>query len=309
MGKITGISWTDHTFNGIWGCQRVSPACESCYAETFSHRLGFAIWGPPKTTERRAFGAKHWAEPLRWNAAAERAGVRRKVFAYSMGDWCEDHPTVIAQLPRLWELWRATPWLDWLMLTKRHDRIAESLPQDWGSGWPSVWLGVTAENQEWADRRIPALLKIPAVVRWLSIEPLLGPVTLGVDMLSTAPRGLVACDSCGGWGYGETGSVSADGHPYEVECRACSGSGLGVQWAIVGGESGAHARVMRELWVSDLLRECRTAEVAFHFKQTGDVLARALGLKDRSGKDAAEWPEWVRVQEFPAAVAAERGVA
>lgn len=177
MGETTGISWTDHTFNPWWGCVKISPACTNCYADTFSKRTGFQIWGPD--TERRFFGDKHWNEPLKWNEKAAKDGVRRKVFCASMADICEDHPALGDARLRLWSLIRKTPNLDWQLLTKRPENYKRFLPQAWlDSPLPNVWLGTTVENQEYANIRIPRLATVPAALRWLSVEPLLGRIDL-----------------------------------------------------------------------------------------------------------------------------------
>ncbi|MCI0671755.1 MAG: phage Gp37/Gp68 family protein, partial [Myxococcaceae bacterium] len=173
MGAETEISWTHSTFNPWWGCTRVSPGCDHCYAESFDRRVGGAHWG--KGVPRRTFGDKHWGEPLKWNAAAAKAGERRRVFCASMAD-VFDAEAPDGALERLWALIRATPALDWLLLTKRPGRIRHSLPADWGDGYPNVWLGTTVEDQERAEQRIPVLLDVPARVHFLSCEPLLGPV-------------------------------------------------------------------------------------------------------------------------------------
>lgn len=173
MGEASRISWTDHTFNIAWGCTKISPGCRNCYAETQALRYGHAVWGP--TAERRVFGVPHWNEPLRWNRIAERAATRFKVFSSSMCDIFEDHPTVAAELAKLWPLIKATPHLDWQLLTKRADRILECLPDDWGAGYPNAWLGVSVENDEYAWRA-DHLRGVSAVVRFVSYEPALGPV-------------------------------------------------------------------------------------------------------------------------------------
>jgi protein gp37 len=173
MSARTGIGWCDHTFNTIWGCARVSEACRNCYAESLAHRYGFDVWGVDK--ERRTFGAKHWAEPLKWNRAAEASGVRHRVFCSSMGDVFENHLTVLGELPKLWDLIRRTPMLGWLLLTKRPERITTSLPADWGDGYKNVRLGATLESHlvEW---RADALRAVPAHSRFLSCEPLLSAI-------------------------------------------------------------------------------------------------------------------------------------
>jgi protein gp37 len=180
MAMKTAIAWTDHTFNMAWGCWKISPGCENCYADFFaSERIGLDVWGIGKP--RRTFGAKHWAEPLKWNRMAQAEGRRHRVFCSSMTDWALDDETIARERVKMWDLIRATPWLDWQLLTKRADRIVECLPSDWGTGYSNVWLGVSVENIKHGLPRIDHLRKIPAVIRFLSVEPLLedlGPINL-----------------------------------------------------------------------------------------------------------------------------------
>ena len=181
MGEKTEISWCDATFNPWWGCIKVSEGCEHCYAETFAKRTGHSIWGPAATTQRRTFGDKHWQEPLKWHAEAAKAGERRRVFCASMADVFEAHPQLHTERALLWTLIGQTPALDWLLLTKRPENIADMVPSWWRTfgSWPdNVWLGTTVENQGAAEKRIPILLSIPARVRFLSCEPLLGELDL-----------------------------------------------------------------------------------------------------------------------------------
>src|SRR5262245_39758568 len=122
MGKTTAISWAHHTFNPWWGCVEVSPACDFCYARTWAARRGHAVWG--KDAPRRFFGDNLWRQPLAWNRAAARAGERRRVFCASMADVLEQRSDAVgermeAERSRLWGLIRATPYLDWLLLSKR----------------------------------------------------------------------------------------------------------------------------------------------------------------------------------------------
>ena len=176
MAEHSKIEWTHHTFNPWWGCTKVSPACEHCYAEAWAKRTGHRVWG--RTGARRFFSKKHWAEPNRWNARSEDRGVRARVFCASMADVFEDRRDLDASRKRLWALIDATPALDWLLLTKRPEKGHDLVP--WGAQWPpNVWLGTTVENQKWADRRLPLLADCPATVRFLSCEPLLGPINLG----------------------------------------------------------------------------------------------------------------------------------
>jgi protein gp37 len=176
MSKNSRISWTHHTFNPWWGCSRVSPGCERCYAERIARRSGMG-WGP--RAKRQFFGDGHWREPRRWDLDAARRGVIERVFCGSMCDVFEDLPALDVQRARLWPLIQETPNLDWLLLTKRPENILTMVPEAWRSGFPPhIWVGTSVENQEWAERRIPHLLKVPAKVRFLSVEPLLGPVDL-----------------------------------------------------------------------------------------------------------------------------------
>jgi protein gp37 len=257
MGKVTHISWTDHTFNPWWGCVKVSPACTHCYAESTSKRYGHSVWGAD--AERRFFGDRHWKEPVGWDDAARRTNARRRVFCASMADIFEKRDELIPWRKRLWDLVRVTPYLDWLLLTKRNENILDMTPDDFKKAWPeNAWAGITTETQEWADKRIPDLMKVPAKIRWLSVEPMLGPMKiekwLGPDK---------------------------------------------VNWVIVGGESGVGARPMESEWVTDLLAQCRNAGVAFHFKQKGVVMAKRMHCASEKGDDPSEWPLEFRVQEFP----------
>ena len=178
MGELTAISWTDHTFNPWIGCQRVSPACNNCYAETLNKRWGQGNWG--KDAPRRVTADANWRKPLKWNRDAEAAGVPAFVFCASMADVFEDRPDLDQPRDRLWKLIDETPWLTWLLLTKRPENIARMVPVEWmTSGFPSnVWAGTTVEDQRRAEERLPHLARIPAPVRFLSCEPLLGYVDL-----------------------------------------------------------------------------------------------------------------------------------
>ncbi len=175
MGKLSEIEWTDHTFNPWWGCTKVSPGCTHCYAETWSNRYGHDIWGPRKS--RRTFGEDHWKEPLKWHREALQIGRRMRVFCASMADVFEDNRSVEEERTKLWHLISETPMLDWLLLTKRPENMIRFTP--WNGQWPdNVWAMTSVENQEQAEKRIPVILNVPAVVRGLSVEPLIGPVDL-----------------------------------------------------------------------------------------------------------------------------------
>jgi protein gp37 len=230
VGKNSPIEWTDNTFNPWWGCTKVSAACKHCYAETWAKRIGMSLWGG--RTDRRFFGDSHWKQPIRWNAQASAANIRFRVFCASMGDIFESRSDLNVWRARLWDLIRVTPFLDWLLLTKRPEHVSQQVP--WGRNWPiNVWLGTTIENELWASRRVPALLEHEAAVRFVSCEPLLGPVDLRRWLGSTESR-------------------------------------LGIDWVIAGGESGAKARPMNPGWAFSLRDQCVDADVPFHFKQWGN---------------------------------------
>lgn len=268
MGKETGIAWTDHTFNPWWGCTKVSPGCTNCYAEAQASRSGHSVWG--LKGERRHFEAKHWNEPLKWEAAAKASGVRRRVFCASMSDVFEYREDLDEARARLWDLIRDTPHLDWLLLTKRPEEVSKLAPNSWVSwAWPiNAWIGTTVEDQKRANERIGELVGLPAPVRFLSCEPLLEEVDLG-DL-------------------------------------------SGIDWVIVGGESGPSARPFQLSWARKILGACRKGKVSFFMKQTGenptfepgeappppDPLVK-LRHVDRAGAVPEVWPEDLRVREFP----------
>lgn len=176
MGAETKIEWCDHTFNPWIGCTKVSPGCANCYAavNTFTRAQrahGRELWGPDAA--RHVTSEAKWREPIRWDAAAKAAGIRRRVFCASMADVFEDRPDLAEPRARLAYVIGKTPNLDWLLLTKRPENIARLWITDVVP--PNVWLGTTVEDQERADERIPHLLAVPAAVRFLSVEPLLSP--------------------------------------------------------------------------------------------------------------------------------------
>jgi len=183
---MTSIEWTQETFNPWWGCTAVSPGCAHCYAEAFALR-GVGIEGGPvawgRGMDRRRNPSDYWKAPLDWNARAGRSGVRLKVFCASMCD-VFDSEVDLSWRVDLWDLVRRCQNLDWQILTKRPENIQAMLPQDWGEGWENVWLGTSVEDQIRADARIPVLSGIPAAVRFLSVEPLLGPVVLDLRNIS-----------------------------------------------------------------------------------------------------------------------------
>jgi protein gp37 len=275
MGENSKIQWTHHTFNPWWGCVKVSPGCQHCYAETFSKRTGHKVWGVD--APRRFFGPKHWREPLDWQAEADAMGETRRVFCASMADVFEDRPDLVADRERLFGLMHLTPMLDWLLLTKRPENVIRLVPD---SGMPdNAWIGTTVENQQQAELRIPHLLAIPAAVHFLSVEPMLGPIDL-----SGVKFRYGVFDVLSGFGTVTRGAVGQS-----VPNATCPR----VDWVICGGESGAGARPMAEEWARSLKEQCAYAGVPFFMKQMG-------GVRNKRG-ELEDLPEDLRVREFPKA--------
>ena len=259
MGENTAIEWATHTFNPWRGCQKVSPGCTNCYAETTSHRNPAVLgeWGPPHATERVIAAEAYWRKPEKWNRDAQAAGVRARVFCASLADVFEDAPQVDGARVRLWDLIGDTPWLTWLLLTKRPENVRSMVPAWWIlDRWPAnVWLGTSVEDQERAELRIPYLMDVPATVRFLSCEPLLGPV----DLDGWIDRALNM----------NTGTFASRIH-----------------WVIVGGESGPDARPMHPEWSEALRDQCVAAEVPFFFKQWGEHGPYPREIGDHTGMTA-----------------------
>ncbi len=211
-------------------------------------RYGRVQWGKGKPRVRTA--PENWRKPRIWNRAASFDNVPRpRVFCASLSDWL-DHEAEHQWRVDLLNLIDDTPNLDWLLLTKRPEswsaRIHECayaapLAARWinGEAPENVWMGTSVEDQARADERIPVLLEIPARIRFLSVEPMLGPVALP-SLGFTGPNTIV-------------------------------------DWVICGGESGPGARIMREAWALSLRDQCRAAGVAFHFKQWGGRDKKAAG--------------------------------
>jgi protein gp37 len=261
MGEKTKIAWCDHTFNPWYGCTEVSAACDFCYARVMMQdRYHKVEWG---NHPRVRTLVNNWKEPLRWNRNAERDGARRKVFCASLAD-VFDNQVDFMWRRNLYHLIEDTPHLDWLLLTKRPQNIRDMLPTAYGIinpwPWPNIWLGTTVENQTEADRRIPQLLTVPAAKRFLSCEPLLGPINLDEWM--------------------DDSRLSGDGLKYKDAPIA------GLDWVICGGESGPRARPMHPDWARSLRDQCAADAVPFFFKQWGEWLPG-----ENHGKPLAEWQD------------------
>jgi protein gp37 len=264
MSKNSAIEWTDHTFNPWEGCTKVGPGCDHCYAEARNARFGggeAVNWGAG--APRRRTSESNWNKPLQWNAEADaffaQHGRRQRVFCASLADVFDNEVDPQWRIDLL-EVIAKTPNLDWLLLTKRIGNVTEMLDaaietmahgiNDWSEyPWPNVWIGATICNQEEADRDIPKLLQVPAAVRFLSMEPLLGPVDLRI------PLGLKL-----GW--------DKEGAPFWWPNHRPQ-----IDWVIAGGESGSGARPMHPDWARNIREQCEKARVPFLFKQWGEWIS------------------------------------
>ncbi|MBI5289947.1 MAG: phage Gp37/Gp68 family protein [Chloroflexi bacterium] len=322
----TKIEWCDETWNPIrarmapgqkygegagWACVRVSPGCLNCYAATLNKRLGTGLdyTVPAMGQVKMYLDEKTLLAPLRWRKP-------RRVFVCSMtdvfGEWVPDE-----WLDRIFAVMALAPQHTFQVLTKRSARMREyhapgqlrdvhvvdaayemgyMLPPAHLLTWPlpNVWLGVSAEDQERADERIPHLLSTPAAVRWVSAEPLLGPVEL-TRLRHPSGDNLNALWGCT-W---VDGSIPDQTGPSER-----------LDWIVTGGESGPGARPMDLAWARSLRDQCAAAGVAFFMKQTGEnahdttpgttfSLTAYRKRKSRHGEDPAEWPADLRVREWP----------
>jgi len=326
---MSNIEWTGETWNPVIGCRRVSEGCRNCYAEVMAGRIAL-MGGPAGERYSKVVkpGTRQWNgeaifvpsaldKPLRWRKP-------RRIFVNSMSDLFHEDVTN-EQIAAVFGAMAACPQHTFQVLTKRPERMVEWFEWVGGTGrwfvdtqqpWPlpNVWLGVSVEDQPTADERIPLLLQTPAAVRFVSAEPLLGPVDL---------RGLP---------FGPLGSRILDA--LTAGCK--SDTPWHLNWVIVGGESGPGARACDIGWVRSIVEQCRGADVACFVKQLGGhpvaevarcavcgddvpytsgfadrdhghgVLARntewgvsRITLRDRKGGNPDEWPTGLRVREFP----------
>jgi len=250
MAENTGILWTDNTWNPWQGCHKVSPGCLNCYMYRDKNRYG----QDPATVIRSKPATFNL--PLKWKEPA-------KVFICSWSDFFIEEADPWRD--EAWEIIRKTPHLTYQILTKRPENIAARLPK----GWPfkNGWLGVTAENQEMADRRIPILLLTPAALRFVSVEPMVGEV----DLTRIDVGDACTYDSLAGVFQGPGIRCQGDDHKK-------------IDWVICGGESGPEARTMEEDWAEYLKVQCAVSGTPFFMKQMSA---------------GAPIPEKLQGQEFP----------
>lgn len=265
MAEVTKISWAHSTFNPWIGCTKIGPGCDNCYAEVRDRRHllgGVSHWGPG--VPRHLTSKAYWREPLKWNEKAARGGQPWRVFCASHAD-VFDNEVDPEWRAALFRLIKATPHLTWLLLTKRIGNVADMLPTDWGEGgregYANVWLGITVVTQDEAKRDISKLVKIPARVHWLSIEPQLERMSMAV----IGDRASIDWIVCGG----ESGPHS---RPFDID------------WAR------QLRKQCRSYNIKFFMKQLGTRAVnrGELYEHTG------------KGDDPSEWPVDLQVQEFPA---------
>jgi protein gp37 len=287
-GSTTLISWCDHTFNPWWGCEHasaddpapwlregksmpedISEECRHCYAESFDHRLGGEHWGPAR--EPKWAAPDYWAKLKRWDARAERERKRRRVFVASMADWAQRHPVpeIAARMDvertHLWQEIAARRWLDFMLLTKRAERLPELLPWEHlafpaapggpfgraDTPWPNVWGGVTVGTLR-SMWRVRYLLAARFAVRFISCEPLLELIPDAAWDEALSPRREQCCDR---------------DHDRDGRCDRHPRGRAAIDMLIVGDESGSSRRPCEDAWVETARDAAARHGVAFHLKQ------------------------------------------
>ncbi|GAB3422070.1 hypothetical protein GCM10027516_19860 [Niabella aquatica] len=199
-----------------------------------------------------------------------------KIFACSLTDFF--HPEIDSYRFEAWDIIRKCPQHTFQILTKRPERVVDHLPEDWGDGWPNVWIGTSIGSQEAANKRIPELMKIPTKIRCVSIEPLHAPISFYDDALEQ--------------------------YCWEREPNGNKKLVINLDWAIIGGESGNETGKYRyrpcEIeWIEQLVKECRKANTAIFIKQLGTHLAKKMKMSERHGGDFENFPEHLQIREFP----------
>jgi len=277
MAANSKIAWTDDTFNPWWGCMKVGPGCDNCYAAALDKRAGGDHWG--EDLPRRTKPA-NWAKPVKWNTEAKESGKQRKVFCASMADVFDNRVPVSWRVD-LFKVIKATPHLIWIILTKRIGNVPKMLPEDWGDGYPNVWLLITTVNQEEADRDIPKLMGINAVVRGLSIEPQLEEINLtDIPMVTEGVRHRLNTLSGNGFWWDD-----------DHETRLKLGPAMHrppIEWVICGAESGHGARPFNENWPRTLSNQC-AGRTAFFYKQNV-IDGKKIETPKLDGKQYMEFP-------------------
>ncbi len=312
MSDNTKIQWTDATWSPVVGCSKVSPGCQNCWAERMAYRLS-AIESNRIYKARQIYERKyslHIVNPDGWtgNIICDESVLDkplhwkkpRMIFVCSMGDlFHESVPFTF--LTKVMAMAEKCKQHTFLLLTKRPERMADcfkDMPPP-----SNTWLGVTAENQEMADKRIPILLQIPAAVRFVSIEPMLSGINM--ERFEGKKGKIFQCLKCG-WKDDDT---KLTGGNLSMNCPKCNARNTlganhkdelkaieyypGLDWVIVGCESGPGARYCQITWIEDIINQCKTAHVPVFVKQIH------LNNKAKAIKDIEKFPTGLRIREYP----------
>lgn len=279
MAENSKISWTDHTFNAWIGCTKVGPGCDLCYAAALDSARRWentTHWGPG--VPRKVMADEYWRQPYTWNRKAEAARQPTRVFCSSLAD-VFDNEAPEGQRARLWRVIEETPWLDWILVTKRIGNAVKMIPQSWHNGYPpNVWLLATIVNQQEAERDLDKLFAEPAYVRGVSYEPALGYVNWRPWLKP------------GNYAYG-------------------------IDWLIIGGESEQEEQSVPMFrdpadfqmeWAFDMIDAVQGTLTVPHVKQLGarpHLDGKPFLTKAKAGKEPSEWPGRLRVQLFPNPIA------
>lgn len=288
MGTDTNIEWARHTFNPWTGCTKISPGCKNCYAAAFDKRHfreKVEHWGPG--APRLVATDKYWKYPARWARQAKADGSRARVFTASLAD-IFDAEAPIEERRRLWRTIEKTcENLDWIIVTKRPERIFDVMAEDDLPAYfflkCGVWLVISAENQKYLAQRIPWLMDVPAAVHGISAEPLLGVLDLSrievgkfyYDFTAQEPGLYRQTPKNGKFLHIPIGTMAM---PYRLE------------WAICGGESGIGARIMPQRAAEKLLKQCQIGNIPFFMKQMGSKFGPHKG---------ADIPGELMVRQYP----------
>lgn len=264
MGEFSKIQWTDATWNPWHGCKKVSEGCKYCYMYRDKERYK---QDPTSVIKSKS----NFLAPINWSARMQASGMPHemnsknlfpgmKIFTCSWSDWFIEDADQWRE--EAWNIIYHTPEFQYQILTKRPERIESWLPKNWGEGYSNVWLGVSIENQERANDRIPILRDLPAKIKFLSVEPLLAPIYLG------------------------------DLRNYDIDWVIIGGES--------GNDSGKYKYRPCELnWMQWIVEDCRTSGIPVFVKQLGTHLAKELNLRDRHGGDISEFPNYLKIRQMP----------
>lgn len=260
MAENSKIQWTENSWNPWHGCKKVSEGCKFCYMYRDKEKYG----QDPMLVVR---SKTKFNDPLKWKKPTV-------IFTCSWSDWFIDEADQWRD--EAWAIIKATPQHTYQILTKRPERIKDCLPKDWSDGYPNVWLGVSVENQKVMHERIWPLIHVPALTRFVSAEPLLSKIDLGLDA----------------W-IQDVGP----GHWYDKAKDR-------IHWVIVGGESGNETgkytyRPCKLDWIKSVVDECKANNIAVFVKQLGTYLSKELKMSDRHGGNIDDFPEELKIRQFP----------